>query len=585
MWQKSGCAIRKMIMSDERQLNGICLLKLQISPVQEFIAQARSTRDLWSGSYLLSWLMAAGLRELENEGATIIYPAWHEQPLRRLFKGETEPFEKLVIPNLPNVLLARVEANSSKLATNTANSVRNEWLNIAQAVWGFCEQHGGVLPDKKRFDSQVDHFLTIAWQITPGMQELSADWGKWTRTNARQLAAVRQTHAFNAWNSGGWHAARANNKDSLNGRDEAVVQGHQLRDRLPAEFQPLFKNDDWMGAITLIKRLWHVAYLPRRGFKREHFKMPSTLDIAAHDPFVSQSINGEDDTKAAGDLAGGYFAVLAFDGDKMGERIHHLRSAAEHTEFSRKLTTFALEKVRPIIERHDGRVIYAGGDDVLALLPADMAMNCAEELQTEFFATTGCRASAGIAIAKYKNPLQDVVRAAQAAEKRAKQKLGRSAVAITLVKGSGETIEWGCQLGDSGLELFKAIAKALIEDKLSAKFTYALIELLQPYLSASTPLMETCTSIKPVAGFLAAEVIRREFDYVLSRQHGPQFPKQKEDQELFRQELGAALDKYLAALKPHSTERQLKDVMDLCRVVAFAPAQAQIKNNETPGNS
>ena len=173
----------------------------------------------------------------------------------------------------------------------------------------------------------------------------------------------------------------------------------------------------------------------------------------------------------------------------------------------------------------------------------------------------------------------------QAAEQRAKQKLGRSAVAITLVKGSGETIEWGCQWGDSGLELFKAIAKALIEDKLSAKFTYALIELLQPYLSASTPLMETCTSIKPVAGFLAAEVIRREFDYVLSRQHGPQFPKQKEDQELFRQELGAALDKYLAALKPHSTERQLKDVMDLCRVVAFAPAQAQIKNNETPGNS
>ncbi len=37
------------------------LLKLQIGPVQESIAQARSTRDLWSGSYLLSWLMAAGI--------------------------------------------------------------------------------------------------------------------------------------------------------------------------------------------------------------------------------------------------------------------------------------------------------------------------------------------------------------------------------------------------------------------------------------------------------------------------------------------------------------------------------------------
>ena len=585
-----------MIMSDERQLNGICLLKFQISPVQEFIAQARSTRDLWSGSYLLSWLMAAGLRELEKGGATIVYPAWNKQPLHRLFKGKTEPFEKLVIPNLPNVFLAKVlQTEVQVLARAAEAAIRKEWKEIAESVWEFCPKDGQIQQNQARFYDQAGHFLSISWQITPWKPEYQDKPGEWIQTNARQLAAVRQTHAFNAWNSGGWHAAKANNKDSLNGRDEAVVQSHQLRDRLPAEFKPLFKNDDWIGAITLIKRLWHVAHLRKWEFKREHFKMPSTLGIAAHDPFAKQREHDEDAASAPEVMpepkARIYFAVLAFDGDRIGDYIRGLRTS-KHTEFSLKLTTFALEKVRPIIERHDGRdmrhdgrVIYAGGDDVLALLPADMAMNCAEELQTEFFATTGCRASAGIAIAKYKNPLQDVVRAAQAAEQRAKQKLGRSAVAITLVKGSGETIEWGCQWGDSGLELFKAIAKALIEDKLSAKFTYALIELLQPYLSASTPLMETCTSIKPVAGFLAAEVIRREFDYVLSRQHGPQFPKQKEDQELFRQELGAALDKYLAALKPHSTDRQLKDVMDLCRVVAFAPAQAQIKNNETPGNS
>lgn len=38
------------------------LLKFQIGPVQDFIAAARSTRDLWSGSYLLSWLVAAGIK-------------------------------------------------------------------------------------------------------------------------------------------------------------------------------------------------------------------------------------------------------------------------------------------------------------------------------------------------------------------------------------------------------------------------------------------------------------------------------------------------------------------------------------------
>jgi hypothetical protein len=67
--------------------------------------------------------------------------------------------------------------------------------------------------------------------------------------------------------------------------------------------------------------------------------------------------------------------------------------------------------------------------------------------------------SVGIAIAHFKAPLQDVVRTAQAAEKRAKRNpdqggLGRSAVAVTLMKRSGEIIEWGAKWG-GGLELYR----------------------------------------------------------------------------------------------------------------------------------
>jgi len=61
------------------------LLKLQIGPVQDFIAQARSTRDLWSGSYLLSWLMAAGARALVkkcgNDPQVVISPVLAGQPM------------------------------------------------------------------------------------------------------------------------------------------------------------------------------------------------------------------------------------------------------------------------------------------------------------------------------------------------------------------------------------------------------------------------------------------------------------------------------------------------------------------------
>ena len=58
-------------------------LKVQIGPVQDFIAQARSTRDLWSGSYLLSWLMTAGLKALSGEIGpdAVVFPNLRGQPL------------------------------------------------------------------------------------------------------------------------------------------------------------------------------------------------------------------------------------------------------------------------------------------------------------------------------------------------------------------------------------------------------------------------------------------------------------------------------------------------------------------------
>ena len=180
-----------------------------------------------------------------------------------------------------------------------------------------------------------------------------------------------------------------------------------------------------------------------------------------------------------------------------------LVSPAYHLQFSEALSNFALRCARPIVESFKGRLIYAGGDDVLAMLPADQALDCAEALRVAFrgdpsplhirpegqrdafqqaeipasislanpagpecpgfmvedrrcdqlgtpipFIVHGPQTdvSVGIAIAHFKQPLQQVVREAQAAEKRAKKEHGRSAVAFTLIKRSGETIH---QIGAS----------------------------------------------------------------------------------------------------------------------------------------
>ncbi len=52
------------------------LIQIAVGPVQEFIAQARRTRDLWYGSHLLSEVSRAVARSLhEDPRVVLVFPA------------------------------------------------------------------------------------------------------------------------------------------------------------------------------------------------------------------------------------------------------------------------------------------------------------------------------------------------------------------------------------------------------------------------------------------------------------------------------------------------------------------------------
>ena len=51
------------------------LLLVTLGPVQDFIGQARRTRDLWYGSHLLAEVSRAAARALIGGGAHLIFPA------------------------------------------------------------------------------------------------------------------------------------------------------------------------------------------------------------------------------------------------------------------------------------------------------------------------------------------------------------------------------------------------------------------------------------------------------------------------------------------------------------------------------
>lgn len=85
---------------------GSAYLSFAIGPVQGFIEQAKSLRDLWSGSFLLSWLTLQAILAVIDDlpPSVVIFPALRGNPLfdwHLARKYRRAPFEAL--PSAPQV--------------------------------------------------------------------------------------------------------------------------------------------------------------------------------------------------------------------------------------------------------------------------------------------------------------------------------------------------------------------------------------------------------------------------------------------------------------------------------------------------
>ncbi len=165
-----------------------------------------------------------------------------------------------------------------------------------------------------------------------------------------------------------------------------------------------------------------------------------------------------------------YYAIIALDGDSMGERVSKCQ-LQDHKELSHKLAQFA-QQVPLIAENYMAYVIYNGGDDVLAMAPLSTAFEFAQKLARQF-QETGGTASAGICIAHHQAPLSAALRAARAAEGKAKHididkpladgQAKKAAVCVTVAKRSGEILEMRSKWEAAG-ELFTQMVRLLREE-------------------------------------------------------------------------------------------------------------------------
>jgi len=146
------------------------------------------------------------------------------------------------------------------------------------------------------------------------------------------------------------------------------------------------------------------------------------------------------------------YALLKYAHDKDKEKIEkllcsrHPVSPSFHSLFSRRLSYFSVREVRRIVESESyGKLVYAGGDDVLALLPIDTVFACAKKLNDAFRNSLSRNASlsVGIVIAHHKYPLSLVLDEVRDAERKAKNEYGRASVYLKFIRRQGEVREFG----------------------------------------------------------------------------------------------------------------------------------------------
>lgn len=180
-----------------------------------------------------------------------------------------------------------------------------------------------------------------------------------------------------------------------------------------------------------------------------------------------------------------FYTILLMDGDSLGSQ---LSEPAKQGPISKALNTFT-KAVPDIVQSHHGFLVYAGGDDVLALLPVTTALTCAAALRQRYIGCFDEAASqagqsipaslSGAALfCHIKRPLVSVLMDAhQVLDDIAKDATGRDALAIRIWQPGGVHATWSMpweKALDNNAVVIEQLAATLRQQD-DARFTHGFL--------------------------------------------------------------------------------------------------------------
>lgn len=530
------------------------LFLFTIGPVQSFIEQARKTRDLRNGSLLIAWMIAKGYRFVINtfkqsHNAEPIFPALPEKdenyyglPNRFLIGLNTE--NSNYIEEIGEQIQSYILDEFHSLAMTTLTGEMKKWngktLNIPLQEY------------KYQLESQWEMYWT-------GMKIENRNYVNAYRKIEGLLGAIKNTRSFAQLQN------EKSRKCSLSGERDALFIGvrkddhgrirtpayiyHKASTILTGSDNPQLSVNEGLSAIGFVKRYVSIydyavefpstagialmswkkiaqqyayqtyldfnkkiltnreddqlfyeenltdSYLEKNGlnYLRKYNFEERILPLKTIKSIIHQHKKGVKKTS--------YYALLSFDGDRMGKWMNGDNLLDEnqlldfHQKFARCLKGFAKSASEKLESNEFGKPVYAGGDDFIGFITLQHVFDALKSLRLLFEESVNQHPelvpfkkesesfsfSGGLVIAHYKTPLREVIRTAKEMEKLAKDTSAgnRNALAIKILKHAGETeigyIKWGDEVDvTKNLDLIKYLVKGMQKKDISRKFIQVL---------------------------------------------------------------------------------------------------------------
>ena len=225
------------------------LFVISIGSVQDFIAAARRTRDLWFGSHLLSEISKAAAKSIADDGGELIFPA-----LKR-GSQELEPSDEVDAFNVANIILAELPdgIKPSEINKNARIAAKKAWMRYVDETKEEVERLDRYSIDPDIWKEQITDVDEQTFDVIP----IYAAWvlfGSAYKNNRmrlmRLLSGRKSIRDFN-------QPPRSHPtipKSSLDGARESVLtKNKDIRKKLALRLR--LGNGEQLCAVALTKRL------------------------------------------------------------------------------------------------------------------------------------------------------------------------------------------------------------------------------------------------------------------------------------------------------------------------------------------